>query len=391
MQNVAPQGSSRGAMTATLKRVLIAVGLVGVIVLVGILIKITNKDGSVTEIKVPDGAKVEVVDGGEPEAVRPRTHSETPDVRGLTPPGSPGSNQKSKIENQKSLDPDRAAAEWVLSLKGLVPPQVRIQLSGESESRTVNASEALPLEPFQVRAIMIRGLKPSSRLTDGDVARYIEPLRRLDGLWLQDCPDVTDVSQPVISRLTTLRSLNVFQTKLTGPACLELAKSLPELFAISVGTNQFTDELAEFIGATPRPTYVGVYGGTDAQLRQLLNAKQMETLVFAGGFEGRRASAELSTWRELPDRLPNLTNLHLTSAVITDAHLAEFARLPKLRVLGAGNTPITDAGLKSLQACQTLRRLDVSATNVTSDGVNALHAALPHCRITHPGGVLEPK
>ncbi|HLQ44308.1 MAG TPA: hypothetical protein VK137_06240, partial [Planctomycetaceae bacterium] len=62
----APLGSEpRGSLTtsATKKRtrnLLVAAALAAVVVLAGIIIKIKHKDGSVTEIKVPDDAEVQV-------------------------------------------------------------------------------------------------------------------------------------------------------------------------------------------------------------------------------------------------------------------------------------------------------------------------------------------
>jgi hypothetical protein len=114
-------------------------------VLTGIVIKITHKDGTTTEIKVPGDAKIEITSSnapGEPEAVRPRTAPKTTDVRGLTPPGSPSS--KSEISNLKSqipADPDRVAAEWVLSRKA---EHVAIQIEDPSRKNSSGSMSPTP-------------------------------------------------------------------------------------------------------------------------------------------------------------------------------------------------------------------------------------------------------
>ena len=97
-----------------------------------------------------------------------------------------------------------------------------------------------------------------------------------------------------------------------------------------------------------------------------------------------------ATWRELPDNLPNLTQLHAEGKSITDEHLVEFARLTKLDKLRLLASAVTDAGLPVLYDSRALRRLDLSKTQVTAAGVAALHERLPLCQITWDGGIIEP-
>ena len=97
-----------------------------------------------------------------------------------------------------------------------------------------------------------------------------------------------------------------------------------------------------------------------------------------------------ATWRELPDNLPNLTQLHAEGKSITDEHLAVFARLTKLYKLELISASVTDAGLPVLYDSRAMRLLDLSKTQVTAAGVAALHERLPLCQITWDGGIIEP-
>jgi eukaryotic-like serine/threonine-protein kinase len=54
-------------------------------------------------------------------------------------------------------------------------------------------------------------------------------------------------------------------------------------------------------------------------------------------------------------------------------------------------TPVTDTGLACLAGRDKLTLLDLSNTKVTAKGVEGLAKALPKCKFTWDGGVIEPK
>jgi len=73
---------------------LLAVGFLGLILAVVagfIIIKVTNKDGTVTELKVPDGSKVEVTDGsGKTVVIDPGPGKKPESPKAVTTPVAPG-------------------------------------------------------------------------------------------------------------------------------------------------------------------------------------------------------------------------------------------------------------------------------------------------------------
>ena len=89
--------------------------------------------------------------------------------------------------------------------------------------------------------------------------------------------------------------------------------------------------------------------------------------------------------------LPELSQLNLAGARITDNGLEHLKQIKNLQVLELNGTPITDAGLIRLQQLKALVRLDLSGTKVTAAGIKALQAALPRCEITSSFGTVQPE
>jgi hypothetical protein len=52
---------------------------------------------------------------------------------------------------------------------------------------------------------------------------------------------------------------------------------------------------------------------------------------------------------------------------------------------------VSDAGLTHLAGLNALTDLDIRARKVTSKGVKELAKALPKCKISWTGGVIEPR
>ena len=270
------------------------------------------------------------------------------------------------------VDHDREAAQWALSRTAEFV-RVRIQVSADQgQWKYLTRGDSLPESTFQVLAIEVLG---SNEVTDSEIARYLPPLRNLDFVRFERCPGVTESSLEILKGLTTVKNLGVSNCQISGMACAELVKTLP-LRSFIVSANQMTPELTEAIRSTPKLINFQLQHGTDSNLQQILTLSHLEMLHFT-----QESSAEMSTWEQLPERLPNLTVLDVPSTPITDAHLRVFSRCPKIEELALGNTPITDQGLSALQSCRTLRRINLKLTNVTPAGVAAFQAALPGCHI----------
>lgn len=364
----------RAPQTSPRRRFLIALAGVASLVLAGIVFKTSARRGSPAPAASPDRRS---------PANSATTNAEG-DLRSL-PTAGPGAPRTAQ-----TTDPDRAAAEWVLSLKTAETALVGIQLTSQPGlTTTIQRGEPLPEESFQV----VRITTGKAEITDRDLARYLPHLARLTRFELTHCKTITDASVPTLREIGGLRSLDVAGTPLSPQACLELMQTLP-LEIIKLSARHLTPKLIDLIVATPRFKEVGIAAWaansqlgtvTDEHLKSLFRAKQLTRLDFYD------VTADMMTWRDLPDGLSNLTALFIQGEHFTDAHLMEFVRLTKLEHLGLIRTAITDAGLPALYDSRTLRDLDLTRTAVTPEAVRALHDHIPLCRIIHAGGVLEPK
>ncbi|MDA1055343.1 MAG: hypothetical protein O3C40_33395 [Planctomycetota bacterium] len=367
-------------------RVLVAGALAALVLLATIIIIIRNKEGKeVARLEVPDGSQIEI----------------TQDQSRMGTPARPSIGDNSKTTSatdadgtgksaHPTTDPDRAAAEWVLAQKTASFVLARVQITGQpGPAKVIQRGQPLPDQPFQVVEFSLVG----TDITDHDLARFLPRLNSLIRLDISDGKSVTDASVATLREIRSLIFVDVSGTSLTPPACLELIRTLP-LEYLSLSGRKLTPELLDLVCATPRVKQVGLRASTtklqlgivtDEQLKSLFRAKQLMSLQFID------VTADMATWRELPDSLPNLTQLHVQGKHFTDAHLTEFVRLAKLDYLGLIRTAITDAGLPALYNSRALRRLDLTGTAVTAEGVAALHERLPLCQITWDGGILEPE
>jgi hypothetical protein len=76
---------------------------------------------------------------------------------------------------------------------------------------------------------------------------------------------------------------------------------------------------------------------------------------------------------------------------MTDDSLTHLATLANLEGLALHRGGLTDEGIQRLAALPKLKELDLTrCPAVTEAGVTRLGGALPNCRITWEGGVVEP-
>ncbi len=115
----------------------LVVGLAALLAVVAaagvIVVKITNKDGTTTEIRVPEGATVTVEKGGKPAAV-------------VGPEKVP---QPAPKVPEASDDADRRAAAMLLKLGGSV------NISQDGKPSLLKPGDPLPAEAFEVTALHV--------------------------------------------------------------------------------------------------------------------------------------------------------------------------------------------------------------------------------------------
>ena len=79
--------------------------------------------------------------------------------------------------------------------------------------------------------------------------------------------------------------------------------------------------------------------------------------------------------------LRQLRTLELRTILLTDQSAKKLVKLKSLESLDLSGSTITDASVPALAQLKTLKHLDLSSTKLTDTGLTQLRAALPTCTI----------
>jgi serine/threonine protein kinase/uncharacterized protein YkwD/Leucine-rich repeat (LRR) protein len=249
----------------------------------------------------------------------------------------------------RTADPDRRAAEWVLSIGGTVrvnnqPGDIRIAVD-------------LPKGPFALTGVNLNG---NQHLSDLGLACF------------SDCREITyldlartavgDAGLGYFKNCINLEALYLAGTKVgdAGLANVKVCKKLTHLFLQN--TNVTDAGLANF--------------------RDCKNLRQMNLSSTQIGDEG------LAHFKGCTQ----LALLDLSGTKLTDAGVSNFKDCKGLTTFWVDNTQISDAGLINFRECKTLGDLYVKNTKLTAAGVDGLRKALPQCKIDsdHPAPPVGP-
>lgn len=326
-------------------------------------------------------------------------------------------------------DPNRRAAEWVLSIGGTV----RI----DGAERDLTSAAEMPREKFSVVEVVLAKEHGTARLNetiaDNDLTR-LKGLTNLKLLRLDNCSAVTDAGLAHIADLTSLTFLSLAYTNITDDGLIHLSK-LTNLKTLNLGntpiegrglehvtampgieilglsaTNTKDDALVHLKGARSLkqlllegthitgtgfmhlrelPSLTDLYIGneplTDGGMKELANLKQLRELTLNGSVVADGALRHIA-------RLTNLRGLSLPNSSVSDESLKHVSALLELGFLSIGGTKVTDAGLKQLAGLKNLSRLDLEHLPITDDGLTHLknlpklgHLSLVNTRVSGTG------
>lgn len=303
------------------------------------------------------------------------------------------------IVNVNFLDVPRLSAESLQLLPELTELR-RVGLFGVPLDR-VGLEAIANCRPLTLLRLNATGV------TDGDLAPLAR-LRDLEDVWLRAEPNLTAEGLNWLSGLPRLRSVDLISTVQFNDDALQSLARLPALTHLRINGRQVTDAgMASFprlldlgfldaaetklgdetlaaLATSTKLSHLGVYycPVTDVGVRNLAGVPSLGMLRLGGTSIDGSCFEAFSTSR--------LTGLDVNDTKVADPSLAHIARIPNLSWLEMAGTDVTDTGLASLHELRTLRSLSIPRTPVTEVGVSALHAALPLCRITWDGGVIEP-
>ncbi len=378
----------------TNKKLLYGGGLFALLaVLGGIVIIITNKDGTQTKVEVPDGAKVEVKDKGKTVA-------------------SVGGRKDSL--KPLEMDPDRKAAEWAIGKGGFVELVGGIRVEG---------GKTLPVEPFKISVLSV---------LEGVVDADLDRLRELNSLvdvrvggpitnagaerlasfpaapklhtLVIHSPELTDETFSIATRFSALEWIRIVGPKLTSRGLaqlkghtltgidmrswtirdeeLEFLKDLPRLKSVSLLKTAITNVGLKNLAELPMLQELELSecpNINDAGLKQLVALKGLTYLDISRGDLG---GAFTSSAFQSIGVFPELKQLLALGIPTVEADLSHLVGLQKLESLKINPVGLTDAGLETIAKLKALKDLgSIKGSKVTAEGVKKFRAALPACKV----------
>ena len=312
----------------------------------------------------------------------------------------------------ETTDPDRRAAEYVLSIGGVV------RVNDEVDDTRVVAD--LPKKPFRLTYVNLSGKGDKVRnaaLAAFQGCKHLKVLR-LDGTlvkeeglaYFKDCKDLevldlshthlTDAGLAHFKDCKKLREIGFNFAKITnvGLAYLSGCKDLKDLGLFGLTCDDPLDAGLACILKDSLKLETLNLGATrviDAPLAHLQNNKSLKGLALSGlntdkamvylkgctnltglTLEGAQVTDKGMVY--LKD-CTNLTSLNLSHTAVGDEGLANFKNCKKLRELALHNTKLSDKGLAYFYGCENLERLSQRGSNVTKAGLDAFRKALPKC------------
>jgi len=224
-----------------------------------------------------------------------------------------------------SADPDRRAAEWVLSIGG----GISIKENGK-ERQMRGFLKYLPQRAFELTVVRCDG---NEKVSDAALAHF------------KDCKNLTQLS------------LSGTQVSDAGLANFKDCKNLNHL---NLSGSQVSD----------------------AGLANFKDCKNLNYLDLSGT---QVSDAGLAHFKDCK----NLTHLDLSGTQVKGAGLANFKDCKNLTGLALNGTQVSDAGIKHLAGLTNLEVLDLRRTKATAAGVAELKKALPSCVIVWDEGESE--
>ena len=394
---VRPQQKMRP--TSRWKRGAVAAGVLfaAAVLVAAVVVIVRDKNGKeVARIEVPEGGAVEIknsVDRGKPGA---------------------------KPVN----DPDRKAAEYVLSIRG------RLAINHDEANFNLMTSNPLPKGPIMLKAVYLHA---NQEVSDRGMAAFVD-CRNLTYLWLNN----TQVSDEGLGHLTTcdtLRYLMLDETRV-GDEGLAQLKQCKKLTGLSISGTRVTDagmtHLADFqnlgnvnldntaVSDTGfarlkerKSLYFVAVKNTKVTAKGITNlAKALpgcQILCDGGAIEPTDPNLHAALWvlagggsvkingsstdifqaTDLPSDPIHSWWVSYSNRGATDGNLAIFKHCKGLTHADLRNTTFTDAGMVHFYQHSNLKLLNLRSTKVSKDGVTELAKALPQCRIEWDGGVIE--
>ncbi len=256
------------------------------------------------------------------------------------------------IEPTIAANPDRRAAEWVLSIGGT------ISIKENGRERQVGAVGDLPQEAFELTVV---GLGETPKVSDVGLAVF-KDCKNLTWLDLRST-QVSDAGVAHFKECKNLTQLSLEGTKV-GNAGLAVFKDCKNLTYLNLAGTKVSDAgLVHFKDCKDLTSLVlRLVPLSDAGLVYFADCKNLTILDL---IDTKVTDAGLAYFKNCK----NLTHLHLVLTQVSDAGLVHFEDCKNLTYLGLAGTKISDAGLVHFKDCENLTVLDLAGTKVSDAGL----------------------
>jgi uncharacterized membrane protein len=329
-------------------------------------------------------------------------------------------------QSLETKDPDRRAAEYVLSIDG------KVRVNGEE--RDLDKAADLPREPFRLTGIVLdHNEQVRARVTDAGLAHFAgckhltylalahTPVGDEGVAHFKDCKAITHLQLPGVrvsdaglahfAGCKDLTHLSLAHTKNVYGDGLAAFAGCKNLLRLNLAETNVTDAGLSHFGGCKNLTHLdlGRTGVSDAGVAYFADSKNLcalnltETKVSDKSLAHFKDAKNL-TWlilsgcTEVSDAglahfadCKSLGWLILDRSKVTDAGLAHFEGCKGLSIVVLNNTGVTDASVGKLADRVNLSQLLVHQTRVTRTVIDDLKTSLPKCRIHWDGGVIEPR
>jgi Leucine-rich repeat (LRR) protein len=246
------------------------------------------------------------------------------------------------VQSTASRDPDRQAAEWVLSIGG----KVKVN----AQDREITAAADLPAESFQLTSV---GLHENKLVNDAGLA-HLKECNKLTALDLFGA-QISDAGLAAFAGRKNLTSLGLSNTNV-GDAGLANFADCKNLTSLALSSTKVSD--------------VG-----------LAYFKDCKNLTVLSLWSAHVSDVGLASFKDCK----NLTYLDLSYTMARDAGLANFKDCKNLKVLRLAGTQTGNTGLANFKDCKLLTQLELQKTKVTAAKIMALKKTLPQCKIEWDG------
>jgi hypothetical protein len=276
-------------------------------------------------------------------------------------------DQTALAGKQDGKDPDRRAAEWVISLGG--------DLRVDDEDIPSRRNE-LPAGKFRLTGIELSFVKGT---TEADILKHVPDLKHLTILGM-DGSDLSDAGLerlgPILPQLT---QIGLTGTRVTW-ACF--GKQLPRMNQlIDLGVPDGVDE-----SVLPALSRLKSLSCRRAHISGAAIVKHLPALHSVYVNDSDFADADVAALKDLR----GLDQLGLIDTQITDAGLAPLkqSELTWLRLVR--NIHLTDKALDQLKTLEGVKYLEVTECRFSAEGVRKLAVALPKCTLESDYGTFRP-